>query len=395
MIVSRQLAAPKSRPLRVALIGNHPPRRCGIATYTRDVATALRSVGHAVHVTAMSESGAIHEYGPAVDLVVSQDQRATYAAAGHAIACWHPDVVLVQHEFGIFGGPAGLWLTDLLDAAEMPSILQLHTILSHPDKDQQAAMDALHRRAAGYVVMAQRGRDILRRTYGPEVAINVIPHGVPDRPMVPPATMRRRLGWPERPTLMTFGLLSPGKGIETAIEALPAILERVPNARYVLLGATHPTLLAHEGERYRDGLAVQAQRLGVDHALHMENRYVDNDDLCDALQAADVYVTPYLNPKQITSGTLAYALACGVPTVSTPYLHATEELDHHALFPFGDAKALAARAVPLLSHQSPRDAVGHRLWSASRRAIWSVHRMELTDVLLAASKRGNRRLAAE
>ena len=377
---------PDRRTLRIALVGNHPPRRCGIATYTRDVAAALRSAGHAVHVTAMSEPGSTHAYGDAVDLVVPRDLRAAYAANGRAIALWRPDVVLVQHEFGIFGGPAGLWLTDLLDAARGPSVLQLHTVLAHPDRDQAKAMDALHRRAAGLVVMARRGLDMLHRAYGTGVPIAVIPHGVPDHPLVRPAAMRRRLGWPERPTLLTFGLLSPGKGIETAIEALPAILERVPDARYVLLGATHPALLAQEGERYRDGLAARARQLGVDHAVHMENRYIDDGDLCDALRAADVYVTPYLNPEQITSGTLAYALACGVPTISTPYRHAEEVLAPEALFPFGDAGALTARSVPLLSRPDLRDAVGRRLWTASRPAIWSIHATRLTETLRAAAR---------
>ena len=381
-----QSAMPNFHALRIALIGNHPPRRCGIATYTRDVAAALRAAGHAVHVTAMSEPGSTHAYGAAVDLVVPRDLRAAYAATERAIARWRPDVVLVQHEFGIFGGPAGLWLTDLLDAARVPAILQLHTVLGHPDRDQRAAMDALYRRAAGIVVMARSGRDMLRGTYGTGVPIDVIPHGVPDHPPVQPAAMRRRLGWPERPTLLTFGLLSPGKGIETAIEALPAILERVPDARYVLLGATHPALLAQEGERYRDGLAARARQLGVDHALNMENRYVDDGDLCDALRAADLYVTPYLNPEQITSGTLAYALACGVPTVSTPYRHAEEVLEPDFLFPFGDAGALAARSVPLLSRPSLRDAVGRRLWTASRDAIWPVHASRLGEALRAAAR---------
>jgi glycosyltransferase involved in cell wall biosynthesis len=381
-----QIITPNLRSLRIALVGNHPPRRCGIATYTRDVAAALRAAGHAVHVSAMSEPGSAHEYGDAVDLIVPRDLRAGYAAAGRAIARWRPDVVLVQHEFGIFGGPAGLWLTDLLDAARVPAIVQLHTVLARPDRDQRAAMDALHRRVAGIVVMALGGRDMLQRAFGTGVPIDVIPHGVPDLPPMRPAAMRRRLGWPERPTLLTFGLLSPGKGIETAIEALPAILERVPDARYVLLGATHPALLAQEGERYRDGLAARACQLGVDHALRMENCYVDDNDLCDALRAADLYVTPYVNPEQITSGTLAYALACGVPTVSTPYRHAEEVLEPDLLFPFGDAGALAARAVPLLSRPSLRDAVGHRLWTASRPATWSVQATRLGEALRAAAR---------
>ena len=377
---------PDASPLRIALVGNHPPRRCGIATYTRDVAAALRAAGHAVHITAMSEPDATHDYSAAVDLVVPTNLRAAYAASGRAIARWRPDAVLIQHEFGIFGGPAGLWLTDLLDAAGVPAVVQLHTVLEHPDRYQTTAMDAVHRRAAGYVVMARRGGDMLRRARGTGLPIAVIPHGVPDHPPAHPATMRRRLGWPERPTLLTFGLLSPGKGIETAIEALPGILERVPDARYVLLGATHPALLAQDGERYRDGLVARARHLGVDRALHMENRYIDDDDLCDALRAADLYVTPYLNPEQITSGTLAYALACGVPTISTPYRHAEEVLAPELLFPFGDADALAARSVPLLSRPSLRDAVGRGLWEASRPAIWPVHAIRLTETLRAAAR---------
>ena len=378
---------PGIRPLRIALVGNHPPRRCGIATYTRDVAAALRSAGHVVHVSAMSEPGAAHDYGAAVDCVVPRDARAAYAGTGRTIARWQPDAVLVQHEFGIFGGPAGIWLADVLDAAGAPSVLQLHTVLARPDRDQAAAMDALLGRAAGHVVMAHRGRDMLRDTYGTDVPVDVVPHGVPDRPPVAPAFMRRRLGWPDRPTLLTFGLLSPGKGIETAIEALPAILARVPGARYVLLGATHPALLAQAGERYRDGLVARARALGVDHALHMENRYVDDVDLCDALQAADLYVTPYLNAEQITSGTLAYAMACGVPTLSTPYWHAVEALEPEALFPSGDAAALASLAVPLLTRPSLREAASRRLWSANRDAVWSVQRSALTASLRAAIAR--------
>lgn len=186
--------------------------------------------------------------------------------------------------------------------------------------------------------------------------------------------------------MLTFGLLSPGKGIETAIEALPAILARVPGARYVLLGATHPALLAAEGERYRTGLSSLAARLGVAGALHMENRYVDDGALCDALQAADLYVTPYLEPEQITSGTLAFAMACGAATISTPYRHAAEALPPGALFGFGDAGGLAARAVPLLSDPALRAAHAGGLWRASRGAIWSVHAAALTKALRRAAR---------
>ena len=397
MATSLHRRSPATGSLRIALVGNHPPRRCGIATYTRDVAVALRAAGHVVHVTAMIEPGQTTTGRPAVgiDNAVRQDDRADYRTAGNRIASWHPDIVLVQHEFGIFGGPAGIWLTDLLDAAGVPSVVQLHTVLAEPDHHQRAAMKALRRRAASFVVMAARGRDMLAATGLAGPSVQVIPHGTPDRPRVRPSDMRGRLDWPERPTMLTFGLISPGKGIETAIAALPAILERVPDASYVLLGATHPTLLAREGERYRNGLVDLARRLGVEAALRMENRYLDDSSLCDALQAADVYVTPYLNRAQITSGTLAYALACGVPTVSTPYWHAEDVLSSECLFPFGDAAALADRAITLLTRPDLRAASSDRVWTASRPAIWRDVAHRLDTSLRAAAGIGAPLIAAE
>ena len=372
-------------PLRVAMVGNHPPRRCGIATYTRDVAAALRGAGHAVHVTAMAEPGRRYDHGGAVDRAVDQGSRADHVAAGRAIAAWGPDVVLAEHEFGIFGGPAGAWLSDLLDAARAPAVVTLHTVLERPTPEQERAMAGLEARAAALVVMAERGRRILaaRRASGPPVA--VIAHGAPDRPLVEPRTLRARLGWPERPTLLTFGLLSPGKGIETVVEALPAVLERVPEARYVLLGATHPHLLAREGEGYRDGLAARARALGVEHALHMVPRYVEDEVLCDALQAADVYVTPYAGEAQITSGTLAYALAMGVPTVSTPYWHAREALPAEQLVPHGDAGALARAACALLTDGARRRSIARETWLRARGTVWSAHARHLGAVLHAVA----------
>ena len=380
-------------PLRVALVGNHPPRRCGIATYTRDVAAALRGAGHTVHVTAMAEPGHRYDHGGTVDRAVDQGSRADHAAAGWAIAAWGPDMVLVEHEFGIFGGPAGAWLSDLLDAAGAPAVVTLHTVLERPTPEQERAMAGIERRAAALVVMAERGRRILRarRAAGPPV--EVIAHGAPDRSLVEPSAMRARLGWPERPTLLTFGLLSPGKGIETAIEALPGVLERVPDARYVLLGATHPHLLAREGEAYRDRLSARARALGVERALHMVPRYVADDVLCDALQAADVYVTPYAGEAQITSGTLAYALAMGVPTVSTPYWHAREALPADQLVPHGDADALARAASALLGDPARRRSVARETWLRARGTVWSAHARHLGAVLHAAADRAAARAA--
>jgi glycosyltransferase involved in cell wall biosynthesis len=382
-------ATPGARPgapLRVALVGNHPPRRCGIATYTRDVAAALRGAGHRLHLTAMTDPGASHDYGPAVDRAVAQASRSDHVAAGREIAGWDPDVVLVEHEFGIFGGPAGRWIADLIEAADAPAVVTLHTVLERPTPEQDAAMRAIEARAAALVVMAERGRRMLRarRPSGPPV--EVIPHGAPDLPPAAPGAMRARLGWPERPTMLTFGLLSPGKGIETAIDALPAVLERVPGARYVLLGATHPHLVAREGETYREGLLARARALGVGDALHMIPRYVDDAFLRDALRAAEVYVTPYAAEAQITSGTLALALALGVPTVSTPYWHAREALTAAQLFPHGDAAALAAAASALLTDEGRRGAVSRETWLRARGTVWPAHAERLGAVLRDAAR---------
>ena len=380
-------AAPRSAPgaLRIALVGNHPPRRCGIAAYTRDVAAALRGAGHAVHVTAMVDPGASYDHGRAVDVTVAQALRADHARAGRAIAAWRPDVVLVEHEFGIFGGPSGLWLADLLDAARAPAVVTLHTVLERMTDEQAAAMEAIEVRAAALVVMAERGRAILlAREPALASRLAVVPHGAPDRPLADAAATRARLGWGERPTALTFGLLSPGKGIEHVVDALPAILERVPEARYVVLGATHPHLVAREGEAYRDALCARAERLGVSHALRMVPRYLDDEALCDALQAADVYVTPYLNEAQITSGTLAYAFACGLPIVSTPYWHAREILPQRQIVPFADPAALARAVGGLLADPQRRHAIAAATWERGRGTIWSVHAARLAAVLRVA-----------
>jgi glycosyltransferase involved in cell wall biosynthesis len=382
-------------PLRVALIGNYPPRRCGIATYTRDVATALRQAGHRVHITAMCDPGSDYDFVRAVDIAVRQESRADHVSAGRAIAEWRPDAVLVEHEFGIFGGPAGIWLLDLLNAAAVPAVIRLHTILARPTPEQAEVIAGLRSRAQRLIAMARRGAAILGEDgSAASPPVEVIPHGVPDRSLVSPSSMRARLGWPERPTLLTFGLISPGKGIEMVIEALPRILGQVPTARYVLLGATHPALVAREGERYREGLAARAEALGVSHALRMENRYVADDALCDALQATDIYVTPYLGEAQITSGTLAYALACGVPTLSTPYWHAQEVLPPEFLVPFGDAVGLADKAAALLSAPELRKTTARTLWNAHREAVWPTHAKRLANVLRAAALEGTPRFIA-
>ncbi|WP_375428650.1 glycosyltransferase [uncultured Sphingomonas sp.] len=360
---------------RVALIGNYLPRKCGLATFTTDVHVALkeRYPDLAIDVYAMDDHPGRYDYPAAVTASISENDPLAYAEAARAIEASGASAILVQHEFGIYGGSAGEYLLGLLDRTTLPVVVTLHTVLETPDHDQRRVMEALLRRSARVIVMAERGREILERVYSASARqVVVIPHGVPDRPLVDPETLKGRFGWAGREVVLTFGLLSPGKGIETVIEALPRLVERHPDMLYVVLGSTHPNLVAHEGEAYRERLQGQAARLGVERNLDLVDGFVDNETLLDRLQAADVYVTPYLNPAQITSGTLAYAVGVGKPVVSTPYVHATEILadGHGVLVDFKDADGFACEIDRLLTDDRERNALSARVYARGRTMIW-------------------------
>ena len=325
----------------VVLIGNYPPRRCGIATFTADVREALVTADPTLvcDVIAMTDAGASYAYPPEVGFTIRQQEPADYVAAATRITQARPDVVCVEHEFGIFGGHAGEHLLTLLEAIDRPVVSTLHTVLEAPNDDQRRVFERLISRSSRLIVMAERGREMLRRVWGVDDAkIEVVPHGAPDRPLADTAPFKSDLGFEGRELLFTFGLLSPNKGIETAIRAMPAIVAARPKALYAVLGATHPHLIANEGERYRDSLLALAAELGVADHVRLIDDYVETPQLLEYLQAADVYITPYLNREQITSGTLSYAAALGKPIVSTPYWHAEELLaeGRGRLVPFGD-----------------------------------------------------------
>ncbi|WP_136162634.1 glycosyltransferase family 4 protein [Sphingomonas flavalba] len=361
---------------RVALIGNFPPRKCGIATFTEGVYDALTAAfpDCAVDVVAMVDPGAAYAFPDAVGMTVAQDDPDAYRRAADWLRGRGPDVVCVQHEFGIYGGPAGAWLLDLLERIDAPVVTTLHTVLTDPSADQRRVMMALARRSARLVVMAERGLAILRDVYGvPIHKIMVVPHGVPDVPLSPPDAFKAEFGLAGREVLFTFGLLSPNKGIEHMIAAMPRIVAARPDAVYVVLGATHPHLIAREGEAYRERLAALAAARGVGDHVRLINRYADDAALLRYLAAADIYVTPYLNIAQITSGTLSYAVALGKPVVSTPYWHAEELLGDGCgvLVPVGDADALADAAITLLSDDARRAAIGRRAYAAGRTMLWS------------------------
>jgi glycosyltransferase involved in cell wall biosynthesis len=364
------------RPRRVALIGNFLPRLCRIATFTTHVHDSLRHrfPASAVDVYAMVDPGQAYDYPEPVVATIDQERLADYFTAARAIEASGADLVWLQHEFGIFGGPAGRLVLALLDRISAPVMVTLHTVLEHPSPAQYEVLTGLITRCAKLIVMADTGCEILERVYKvPRSKIAVIPHGVPDWPFVDPDTLKRCFGFHGRQVILTFGLLSPGKGIETVINALPRIVAQCPEALYVVLGATHPHLVAREGEGYRRHLQALAKERGVARYLHWVDGFVSERESLDYLAAADVYVTPYLNPAQITSGTLSYAIGLGKPVVSTPYIHATELLagDHGVLVDFADSPGMSHAIGALLSNEAARAALASKAYRLGRNMVWN------------------------
>jgi glycosyltransferase involved in cell wall biosynthesis len=396
LIASPHMPAGQATRVRsIALIGDYPPRRCGIATFTCDVVEALTEArpDARCEVYALTDIEGAYQYPPEVACEIRQNEVGDYLAAGDRINATTPDIICVQHEFGIFGGPAGEYLLMMLEATDRPVVTTLHTVLETPNADQRRVFAKLLARSARVIVMAERGHEILRRVWNaPEDKILVIPHGAPDRPLSPTEPFKAATGFAGRDLLLTFGLLSPGKGIEAVIKALPRIVAARPNVIYTVLGSTHPHLIAHEGERYRRSLVTLAKSLGVEDHLRLIDDYTDTPKLIEYLQAADIYITPYLNPQQITSGTLAYAAALGRPIVSTPYWHAEELLaeGRGRLTPFGSSDAIADEVIDLLTHPDVRAALSQKIYDAGRETVWprfGARMLEAFDQVLAQSVR--------
>ena len=359
----------------LALIGNFLPRKCGLATFTTDTYNALveRFPDLKVDVYAMDDHPGRYDYPPEVTASIPQNDRAAYLETARAIEASGAQALWVQHEYGIYGGPAGEFLIALIDRLSIPVISTLHTVLERPNPDERRVMEALLRRSARVIVMAEKGREILKRVHGVEDRkLVMIPHGVPDRAFADPDIFKPEFGWQGRDVILTFGLLAPGKGIETMIDAMPAIVAEHPKAHYVVLGATHPNLVAHEGEAYRDRLKALVAARGVAGHVEFIDAFVEHDELIDYLQAADIYATPYHNPAQITSGTLSYAVGVGKAVVSTPYVHATEILDegHGVLVDFGDSAAFAREIGRLLTDDGERVALSGRAYARGRTMVW-------------------------
>ena len=360
----------------LALVGNSVPRRCGIATFTTDCHHAIdrRYPGTRVDVYAVDDRQEGYVYPTEVVGTIAQHILQDYVMAGRKIERSGARLLWLQHEFGIFGGAAGAHVFALLDEVTMPIVVTLHTVLAAPNDDQRAVMQGLIDRVASFVVMAQYGRQLLVDVYGADpMRIEVVPHGIPDRQFQDAVIVRERQGYDDGPVVMTFGLLSPNKGIEHMIDALPAIVRSFPNLNYLIVGATHPHLVANQGEAYRESLKSRAEGLGVGSHLRWIDAYLETEDLLDVLGGAEIYVTPYLDPGQVTSGTLAYAVGLGKAVVSTPYIHAREILaeERGRLVPFGDVAALAEQVTDMLSHPEERLAMRRRAYAFGRTMTWS------------------------
>jgi glycosyltransferase involved in cell wall biosynthesis len=336
---------------RIAVLGNHLPRQCGIATFTTDLTDALITAApeRDCFVLAMNDAGYEHAYPPRVRFELPEVDLSSYRRAADYLNVNAVDVLSVQHEYGIFGGKAGSHVLSLLRELRMPIVTTLHTIIATPTVAQRRVMDEITAISERVVVMTAHGRDLLQDVHRvPATKIDLIPHGIPTVPFE--SEGKDRLGVEGRPMLLTFGLLSPDKGIEHVIDALPTILAQHPDAVYVVLGATHPHVREQQGETYRLMLEARAEQLGVSGSVVFHNRFVSQAELTEFLSAADIYITPSVNPEQITSGTLAYAVGAGKAVISTPYVYARALLaeGRGILVPFQDAPTIAREVVGLL-----------------------------------------------
>jgi glycosyltransferase involved in cell wall biosynthesis len=365
-----------SKVPKIAFVGDHLPRKCGIATFTSDLLAAVSSAhpqSHCFSVSVNDIKGG-YEYPEVVRFEIEEQDLSSYVRAADFLNISNVDIVCLQHEFGIFGGTAGGHILAFLRELRMPVVTTLHTVLREPRPDQRRVMRELISLSTRVVVMVERGRQMLQDIYGaPPAKIDVIAHGIPDVGFVDPTYFKDQFGVEGKVVLLTFGLLSPNKGIECVLNALPGILAEFPDVVYIVLGATHPNELREHGEAYRLSLELLAKKNKVEKSVVFYNQFVDLESLKEFIGAADLYVTPYLNEAQITSGTLAYTFGAGKAVVSTPYWHAADLLaeDRGVLVPFGDSQAIAREVTALLKDDTRRHAMRKNAYRIGREMIWS------------------------
>jgi glycosyltransferase involved in cell wall biosynthesis len=369
------LRSKPSQPSRIAVIGNYLPRQCGIATFTTDLCSAISAEYGTPHLMALpvndTESG--YDYPARVRWSLAQDDVASYTEAAAFLNFNNIDMVCLQHEYGIFGGVAGSHILHLLRALKMPVVTTLHTVLREPNPDQLQVMEQLAELSDRLIVMSELSSQFLQEIFKvPGSKIDMVPHGVPDLPFLDPNFFKDRFGVEGKAVLLTFGLLSPNKGIENVIQALPQILSRHSNVAYIVAGATHPHILRREGDKYRESLQALAKKMRVESQVMFHDHFVSPEEMVEFIGAADIYITPYRHEAQVVSGTLAYALGAGKAIISTPYWHAIELLDggRGALVPFEDPNAIAQKAIELLDTPAIRHAMRKRAYQFARGMVW-------------------------
>jgi glycosyltransferase involved in cell wall biosynthesis len=368
-------ASPVPLPTRIAFVGNYLPRECGIATFTTDLCTALAAEYGQERLFAIpvNDPQAHYDYPDQVRLELEQEEPSSYERAADFLNFNGNDLVCLQHEYGIYGGSAGSHILKLLRKLKMPLVTTLHTVLREPDAQQRAVLEEIATLSDRLVVMSELAAQLLRDVYAvPEEKIDLIPHGVPEMHFMDPNYFKDRFGTEGKSVLLTFGLLSPNKGIENVIRALPAILARHPNVVYIVSGVTHPHIRRREGERYREELQALAVELSVSGQLIFNNRFVDAEELIEHVGAADIYITPYRHEAQVVSGTLAIALGAGKAIISTPYWHAKELLaqERGVIVPFDDPSSIADAVLRLLENDAERHAMRKRAYLYSRETTW-------------------------
>ena len=362
-------------PTRIAFVGNYLPRECGIATFTTDLCNALTQEFGSGRLFAIpvNDPESSYEYPEQVRLELTQEDIGSYERAAEFLNFNGNDLVCLQHEYGIFGGAAGRYILALLRKLRMPLVTTLHTVLREPDANQRIVLEEIAQLSDRLVVMSELAAQLLRDVYAvPSGKIDVIPHGVPDLPFMDPNYFKDKFGTEGKSVLLTFGLLSPNKGIENVIRALPAILARHPNVVYIVSGVTHPHIRRREGERYRESLQALAKELGVQDYLILNNRFVSAEELVEHVGAADIYITPYRQEAQVVSGTLAIALGAGKAIISTPYWHAKELLAEKrgVIVPFENPDAISDAVLALLENDAERHAMRKRAYLHSRGTTW-------------------------
>jgi glycosyltransferase involved in cell wall biosynthesis len=364
-----------SLPSRIAVIGNYLPRHCGIATFTTDLCSAISEEYGAARLLALpvNDTQQGYDYPARVRWSLAQDDVQSYQEAAEFLNFNNIDMVCLQHEYGIFGGPAGSHILHLLRGLKMPVVTTLHTVLREPDPNQLMVMEEIAELSDRLIVMSQLSSQFLQEIFKvPGSKIDLVPHGVPNLPFLDPNFYKDRFGVEGKAVLLTFGLLSPNKGIENVIQALPQVLSKHKNVVYIVAGATHPHILRRDGDKYRDSLQALAKEMGVESEVIFHNRFVSPEEMVEFIGAADIYITPYRHEAQVVSGTLAYALGAGKAIISTPYWHAIELLDDRrgALVPFQNPGAIAQKTIELLDTPAIRHAMRKRAYLFAREMIW-------------------------